>query len=200
MSRRTSWAMLACLAMLVGAGCSPARFAKPAEWLTAPPAGQSLINVHYTPSAPKTAGFDLFDGEGHLVGKLRHRTLIQLVVRPGTTWLLTRDYNTAVIRIETMLDKVYDVHADYSTWTGVGGLVGWDSGVRMILDPVPPTGELRQRIQAEEGELTPVAIDHADPDVVAIEVKMRKDNTASMQAAQAKPDSITLLTADQYRR
>jgi len=197
---RTLGAAFAILAMLVASGCSPARFAKPAGRLTAPPAGQSLINIHYTPSAPKTAGFDLFDGDGHLVGKLRHRTLIQLAVRPGTTWLLTRDYNTAVIRVETLPDRVYDVRADYSTWTGVGGLVGWGSGVRMILDPVPPTGELRQRIEAEEGELTPIAIDRVDPEVATIEAKTHQENAASLQVAQAQPDAVSVLSADQYRR
>jgi len=200
MSHRIPLAAFALLAMVVGSGCSSARFAKPTERMVTPPAGQSLINVHYTPSAPKTAGFDLFDGDGHLVGKLRHRTLIQLTVRPGTTWLLTRDYNTAVIRVETLPDRVYDVHADYSRWTGVGGLVGFSSGVHVILEPVPPTGELRQRIQAEEEELTPITINHADPDVATIEVNAHQKNVESLQSAQKQPDALVVMAADQYRR
>lgn len=200
MSRRIRLLALAFLAVVIGSGCSPARYAKPAERLVAPPAGQSLINIHYTPSAPKTAGFELFDGEGHLLGMLRHRTLVQLTVRPGTTWLLTRDYNTAVIRVEALPDRVYDVHADYSSWTGVGGLVGWGSGVRMILEPVPSTGELRQRIQAEEMDLTPFAIDRMDPEVSAIERKRAEENAATMRAAQTQPDAVKRLASDQFRR
>jgi hypothetical protein len=199
MNHRITCLIAALLALVVGSGCSPARFAKPAERLTIPPAGYSLINVHYTPSAPKTSGFDLFDGEGRLVGKLRHRTLVQIVTQPGTTWLMTRDHNTAVIRIEALLGKVYDVHADYSSWTGVGGLVGWGSGVRMILEPVPPTGELRQRIQAEEGELTPIAIDRSDPEVAAIEGGSCQENQASLQAARQQPEAVQVLLAGQHR-
>jgi hypothetical protein len=199
-SQRIICQVAALLAVLVGTGCSPARFAKPVERLTTPPAGQCLINVHYTPSAPKTAGFDLFDGEGRLVGKLRHRTLVQLVNRPGTTWLMARDYNTAVIRIETLPGMVYDVHADYSSWTGVGGLVGWGTGVQMILEPVPPAGELRQRIEAEEGELIPVAIDRADPEAAVIESQCRQENLASLLLARQRPDAVHVLRADQHRQ
>jgi len=165
---------------------------------TAPPPGKALINIHYANSKPKTEGFNLWDGQGHLVGKLRTHTLNQLAVDPGDHLLIAGDGEPQVVlKVSTQAGRVYDVKADYDT----GGEFGWKVGVDVLLIPVPTTGPLRDEVTRNESDLTTVAVNRAAPTLQ----KQEAASAASVRKVIADfttgpyKDRLTVLAADQYR-
>jgi len=94
--------------------------------LTAPPAGQALVNFHRPSGYGGAQQYPVFDGE-KLIGNTMGKTMFQYVCDPGVHHFMGVADRATVVRAELAADKVYDIVLNIS-------MGFWKAGITM--DPL----------------------------------------------------------------
>jgi hypothetical protein len=134
------------LAAVACAGCGTTRFMQnsAAPALTAPPAGQVLVNI-FRPSG-FAGGQDMliFDGTAAtMIGNLRGEERMQYVCPPGERMLLGWGEHKSGVAATLVADKTYDLICD-------AGMGFWKASVS--LRPIPKVDERRAKIPTWEAK------------------------------------------------
>jgi hypothetical protein len=134
-------------ACLLCVGCGP-RYMTKTRYVSAPPAGQALVNFHRPSSWGGSEQFNVWDGE-ELVGFIAGHDIIQYPCRPGRHNFVLRDGNVSVAQGEVQAGQVYDIILDIKPGP-------WNYSA--IINPVAREDERRQDLDDWTEDEKPLAL------------------------------------------